>query len=141
METQQRPTLVQIDDWHIPDFTYEAEEELTTEGPAQSILDSPPSTVPFDEEPPSERLSPDEEVGEAAGSPSPVIEISDDEENNNTRPRRRRTGRPDYAYRDYQDTMEYAISAPPIGKRKREDSDVDFPSKIVSRSCLFLKAG
>ncbi|EED15461.1 hypothetical protein TSTA_049010 [Talaromyces stipitatus ATCC 10500] len=137
METQQQPALVQIDDWHIPDFTHEAEEELATEGPAQIILDSPPSTIPFDEDSPprqspSERLPPSEEVGEAAGSPSPVIEISDDEEDNHARPRRRNTGhRPDYTYRDYQDTMEHAISAPPLRKRKREDSDaVDFRSKI-----------
>lgn len=80
-----------------------------------------------------------EEVGEAAGSPSPVIEISDDEENHHTRPRRRRRGRPDYAYRDYQDTIEQAISAPTVGKRKREDSNVvDFQSRIVSSSWLFF---
>lgn len=85
METSQQPALVQIGDWHIPDFTHEAEEELATEDPAQIILDSPPSTIPFDEyspprQSPSERLRPSEEVGEAAGSPLPVIEISDDEE-------------------------------------------------------------
>jgi hypothetical protein len=140
METQQQSALVQIDDWPIPDIIYEAEEELATEGPAQIIFGSPHSTIPFDsppQQPP--RLLPDEEVGEAAGSPSPVIEISDDEENNHTRPRRQHRGRPDYAYRLYQDTMEHAISAPPIGKRKREDSDVvDFRSKIVSSHCLFL---
>uniref|UniRef100_A0A093VWU9 RING-type domain-containing protein n=1 Tax=Talaromyces marneffei PM1 TaxID=1077442 RepID=A0A093VWU9_TALMA len=132
METQQ-PALVQIDDWHIPEFIYEAEEELTTGDAAQIRLDSPPSTIPFDSPPrqvPSERVPSGEEVGEAAGSPSAVIEISDSEENHDTRPRRRRRGRPDYAYRDYQDTMEHAISAPPIGKRKREDSDVDFRSKM-----------
>jgi hypothetical protein len=145
METQQ-PAFVQIDDWHIPDFTYEADEELVTGDTAQIRLDSPPSTIPFDEDSPpqqlpSERVPSGEEVGEAAGSPSAVIEISDGEENHDTRPRRRRRGRPDYAYRDYQDTMEHAISAPPIGKRKREDSDVDFRSKMVSRSYLFLKPG
>lgn len=143
METQQQPALVQIDDWHIPDLTYEAEEELTTEGPAQIILDSPPYTIPFDEDSPprqlpSERLIPSEKIGEVAGSPSPVIERSDDEKDNHTRLRHQnKHRRPDYTYQDYQDTIEHAISAPPLRKWKREDSDaVDFQSKIVRSSCL-----
>lgn len=79
IEMATQPALVQIDDWHIPDFIYEAEEELATGSPAQIILDSPPFTIPFDEDSSprqsaSERLPPSEEVGEAAGSPSPVIE-------------------------------------------------------------------
>ncbi|KUL81959.1 hypothetical protein ZTR_11415 [Talaromyces verruculosus] len=139
MEIQQPTTPAQIDNWHALGFIYGVEEAIATEAPTDILLESPaspPSTIPFDEDSPprqlpSERVSSGEEVGEAAGSPSPVIEISDDEENHHTRPRRRRRGRPDYAYRDYQDTMEHAISAPTIGKRKREDSNVvDFQSRI-----------
>jgi hypothetical protein len=147
METQQPPTPAQIDNWHDLGFIYGVEAGIATEAPTDESPASPPSTIPFDEDSPprqlpSERVLSGEEVGEAAGSPSPVIEISDDEGNHHTRPRRRRRGRPDYAYRDYQDTMEHAISAPPLSKRKREDSDVvDYQSKIVSRSCLFLKLG
>jgi hypothetical protein len=140
METQQAALT-----WRIPDFTYEADEELATRDPAQIILDSPPSTLPFDENSslrqlPSEQLPSREEVGVAAGSPSPIIEISDDE-GNHTRLRRRRAGRPDYAYRDYQATMDHAISAQPVGKRKREDSEEGFWSKMVSSFCPFLKPG
>ncbi|EED20480.1 hypothetical protein TSTA_037010 [Talaromyces stipitatus ATCC 10500] len=142
METQQPqqpPTPAQIDNWHALGFIYGVEEGIATEAPTDILLESPaspPSTIPFDEDSPprqlpSERVLSGEEVCEAAGSPSPVIEISDDEENHHTRPRRRRRGRPDYAYRDYQDTMEHAISAPTVGKRKREDSNVvDFQSRI-----------
>ncbi|EEA18504.1 hypothetical protein TMatcc_001212 [Talaromyces marneffei ATCC 18224] len=139
METQQPPTPAQIVNWHALGFIYGVEERIATEAPTDILLESPaspPSTIPFDEDSPprqlpSERVPSGEEVGEAAGSPSPVFEISDDEENHHTRPRRRRRGRPDYTYRDYQDTMEHAISAPTVGKRKREDSNVvDFQSRI-----------
>uniref|UniRef100_A0A093URN7 Putative galactinol--sucrose galactosyltransferase 5 n=1 Tax=Talaromyces marneffei PM1 TaxID=1077442 RepID=A0A093URN7_TALMA len=136
METRQPPTPAQIDNWHALGFIYGVEEGIMTESPADILLESPPSTIPFDEDSPprqlpSERLPSSEEVGEAAGSPSPAIEISDGEENHHTRLRRRHRGRPDYAYRDYQDTMEHAILAQPLSKRKREDSDVaDFRSKI-----------
>ncbi|EED19015.1 hypothetical protein TSTA_023500 [Talaromyces stipitatus ATCC 10500] len=136
METQQQPALVQTDDWRIPGLIDEAEEELAPEGPTQVLHDSPPSTISFDEDSPprqphSERLSPSEEVEEAAGCPSPVIEISDDEDDNHPRPRLRNTDRPDYTYRDYLNIMEYAISAPPRRKWKGEDSDaVDFQSKV-----------
>ncbi|EED17248.1 hypothetical protein TSTA_023020 [Talaromyces stipitatus ATCC 10500] len=78
-------------------------------------------------------MLPNEEIEEAVGSPSPVIEISDEEEDNHTRPqpRRRHPGRPDYTYQDYQDTVEHVILAPPLRKRKSEDSDAaDFQSKI-----------
>lgn len=147
METQQPPTPAQIGNWHALGFIYGVEEGIATEAPTDILLESPaspPSTIPFDEDSPprqlpNERVPSAEEVGEAAGSPSPVIEISDDEENHHTRPRRRRRGRPDYAYRDYQDTMEHAISAPTVGKRKREDSNVvNFQSRIVSSSWLFF---
>lgn len=147
METQQPPTPAQINDWHALGFTYG--EGVAPESPTDIILESPaslPSTIPFDEDSPpqqlpSERVPSGEEVGEAAGSSSPVIEISDVEENHPTRPRRRRRGRPDYAYRDYQYTMD-AISAPPLRKRKREDSDVvDLQSNILSDSYIFLKPG
>ena len=115
------------------------EEELATGDPAQIILDSPYSTIPFDYDSPprhspSERLLPSEKVSGAAGSPSLVIEIGNDKEDNHIRPRHRNIGCClDYTYRDYQDT----ISAPPLRKRKRELSDaVDFRSKIVRDSCL-----
>lgn len=149
METQQPPTPAQLDNWHDLGFIYGVEEGIATEAPTDILLESPaspPSTIPFDEDSPprqlpSERVPSGEEVGEAAGSSSPVIEISDDEENHPTRPRHRRRDRPDYAYRDYQDTMD-AVSAPPLRKRKREDSDVvDLQSNIVSDSYIFLKPG
>jgi hypothetical protein len=70
MERQLQNAPIQIDDSNHPRFTHTAEgEEPITEAAAQTIFDSPPSTIPFDEDspprrPPSERFSHAEEVGD-----------------------------------------------------------------------------
>ncbi|EED22541.1 hypothetical protein TSTA_060360 [Talaromyces stipitatus ATCC 10500] len=143
MEGQQQPAYFLVSDLHIPRFTHGGEgESLATEAAAQTSLGSPPSTIPFDEELPplqlsSERLSPGEESSGVQNLRIPVIEISENEGDSSTllsqpsRPRRRNTRHLDYAYRDYQATMDHAISTSSLGKRGREDSDTpSFPSKI-----------
>lgn len=132
IETTHQPALVQINSLYIPDFLYEAEEEFMTRDPLQAIPGSPTSTIPFDENSPSQQL-PSERIGEGAGSSS-VIEISDSEENRHTRPRRR--------CRRRTDKIDHATSAMSIDKRKRQDSNiVDFQSRIVSSSGLFFRPG
>lgn len=137
METQQQPTPVRIDDWLALGFIYGVEEEITTEAPAEILLESPPSTIPDEDSTPhqlpSEPLPPSQEVGHAAISPSPVVEISADEEDDHNRPQLRNRGRRP-GDRECQDTMDYAISATPLRKRKREDVvAVGFRSKLVRR--------
>lgn len=111
---------------------------------AEAILGSPPSTIPtipFDEDSPPPQLSseqsPTEEATRAQGSShSSAIEISDDEEDSHARPRRRNTGRPDYTYREYHDTMDHATATSSnLRKRRREESlTVDLISELV-RGC------
>uniref|UniRef100_A0A093V6S0 3-phytase B n=1 Tax=Talaromyces marneffei PM1 TaxID=1077442 RepID=A0A093V6S0_TALMA len=110
METQQPPTPVQIDNWHALGVIYGVEEESTTEAPADILHESPPSTIPFDEDSPPhqpsiESLPPSQDVGHTASSPSLVVTFRIDEED-------------DPAHRP-----DCAISAPPLRKRKREDLD------------------
>jgi hypothetical protein len=49
METQQPPTPAYIDNWHDFGFIYGVEES-TTEASADILHESPPSTIPFDED-------------------------------------------------------------------------------------------
>lgn len=113
MQTQQPPIPVQINNWHALGFIYRVEESMT-EAPADISHESPPSTIPFDEDSPphqpsSELLPPSQGVGHTASSPSVVVNFRTDEEDVSIH-------RPDCA-----------ISAPPLHKRKREDLDmVDF---------------
>ncbi|KAI7976414.1 hypothetical protein EIK77_010174 [Talaromyces pinophilus] len=94
METQQLPIPALIDNLHALGFIDGVEEGIAIEAPTNILLESPvspPSTIPFDEDSPprqlpSERVPSGEEVGKAAGSPSPVIEISGDEENHSYTP-------------------------------------------------------
>jgi hypothetical protein len=127
METQQPPTPVQIDNWHALGFIYGVEEQSTTEAPADILHESPPSTIPFDEDspphqpsseplPPSEGVGPSQGVGHTASFPSPVVNFRTDEGDVSTH------------------LPDCAILAPPLHKRKREDLDaVDFRSKLVRR--------
>lgn len=139
------PAFDQAEYWPVADsFIYDEEVRLATEDPARRIPESPPSTISFSEDSPSqpfpERLPPSDKVSEAEGASLPAIEISDVGEAKRTRTRPQKGPPPDYTCQKFRNDIDQASAeSPNPRKRKKEGSDtVNIPSELVSGNFQIL---
>ena len=98
---------------NVPHRAPEVNQTSSREAATQSIGDSPPSTIPFDEASPG--------PGGRYLPTSPVMEISDDDGLSTvSRARLRNTGS-----HNYHDQIENAITTSPIRREPREETPVN----------------